>query len=168
MKKTNQIFLCCIVNILSIHLTVGRHFKGGSMSFRPIEELNNSVKFEIKTHFSWMRSNGVDFYCNQSTINSLNLLGERFNILCTVGCDKTDQILFDINNDLFTTATFCTSWSLNDDWSFGEKLTQLYLPKRNNIQLSFLSNAWISLAVNAVIPPSSSNFEFRLTFNLLR
>ena len=163
--------LITLLILICVKLTNERHFKGGSMSYKPIQKMDKSFLVEVETHFSWLRSNGPSFYCNQTMVDSSSVeLGEKFSILCSQGCDKTRQTLFDLKNNLFTTSTFCMSWSIDDDWSLGAKKTQLFLPAARNLELSFASNAWIALAQNGLHsanPASASNFELRLSLNLL-
>ena len=92
---------------------------------------------EIFFHISWRRSR-TDFFCNQSVIESGELIGEPGDLECLYGC------YYIISNVSF----MCTDFSVEEDWSFGERritYTFLFLggERRDNITIAFQGGNWI-------------------------
>lgn len=102
--------LACL-SLLS--LTSGSHFRGGSISWKPISDNGATVTVEFQAYWAWRRSfssqtcNYNDkFYlekgnffliqkivCDSSTISSGSLMGVVENIVCRVGCASTGEVI---------------------------------------------------------------------------
>ena len=86
---------------------------------------------EVFFHISWRRGTA---FCNQSVIENGNLIGESYDIDCLHGCSESP-----IANVTF----MCTSYSIEEDWSFGERRFIYTFNETSNITIAFNGNAWI-------------------------
>ena len=89
---------------------------------------------EVFFHISWRRSSGAAF-CNQSVIDSGNLIGQSDDIDCQHGCSESP-----IANVTF----MCTDYSIEEDWSFGERRFIYTFNENYDVLLAYSGPAWIS------------------------
>jgi hypothetical protein len=154
-----------------INLIISSHFHGGSISYKPVKQVGSNVEIEISTHFSWLRSRPSSlgpFYCDQPYINAKGVIGESYPLVCTIGCSIPNLNLTDTSNNLFTTSTICTAFSVAGDWSYGEKKTNILFPMSNDIEVYIFSSAWNTLVVagnGSTNLLSSLDFELKLTMD---
>ena len=103
---------------------------------------------EITFRISWRRSLA---YCDQSTIVNDQLIGANGNVQCEQGCSGT---ISDVRYR-------CTDFSIEEDWSFGERVVTYTFPEGADIiTIAFSGYAWIS--------PFSSRWRVPTTFSLAR
>ena len=105
---------------------------------------------EIFFHISWRRSFEIEVHCDQSVIVSGDQIGVDGELLCEEGCSG------EISNVLFR----CTDFSIDEDWSYGERLVAHNFTGGPRITIAFSGNAWIS-AFN-------SRWRVSTTFSLVR
>ena len=173
MKRLNSEYKLLIILFLNLfNFIISSHFRGGSMTYKPIRQVGtNNVEIEMSTHFSWLRSrpsNPGVFFCDQPYINAKGVIGETYQITCVTGCATANLALTDTTNNPFLTSTYCTAFSVADDWSFGEKKTNIIFPQSNNIEIYFYNSAWSTLVVagnGSANVPSSCAYELKLTMD---
>jgi hypothetical protein len=109
------------------------------------------IQMEITFRISWRRSFNSLAYCDQSTIVNDQLIGTNGNVQCEQGCSGT---ISDVRYR-------CTDFSVEEDWSFGERVVTYTFPEGADIiTIAFSGNAWIS--------PFSSRWRVPTTFSLLQ
>ena len=109
------------------------------------------IQMEITFRISWRRSFNSLAYCDQSTIVNDQLIGANGNVQCEQGCSGT---ISDVRYR-------CTDFSVEEDWSFGERVVTYTFPEGADIiTIAFSGNAWIS--------PFSSRWRVPTTFSLAR
>ena len=86
---------------------------------------------EVFFHISWRRSS---VFCNQSVIDSGNLIGDSDDLNCLHGCTESR-----IANVTF----MCTDYSIKEDWSFGERRFIYTFNETSNITIAFTGRNWI-------------------------
>ena len=87
---------------------------------------------EIFFHISWRRDTA---FCNQSVIDSGNLIGQSDNIDCQHGCSESP-----IANVTF----ICTAYSIEENWSFGERRFTYMFNETSSITIAYSNGQWIS------------------------
>ena len=115
---------------------------------------------EIFFHISWRRSR-TDFFCNQSVIESGELIGEPGDLECLYGC------YFPYHYNIISNVSFmCTDFSIEEDWSFGERrinyrFDQFYFfGERPDITIAFTGYNWIG--------PLHSDWSILTSFSMTR
>ena len=103
---------------------------------------------EVFFHISWRRSS---VFCNQSVIDSGNLIGQSDNIDCLHGCSESP-----IANVTF----MCTAYSIEEDWSFGERQFTYTFNETSNITLAYIGGDWIR--------PFDSSWSILTNFSMAR
>ena len=88
---------------------------------------------EVFFHISYRRDYRA--FCDQSVIESGNLTGESGDIDCLHGCSESP-----IANVKF----MCTDYSIEEDWSFGERRFTYTFNETSNITIAFTGSSWIS------------------------
>ena len=105
---------------------------------------------EISFHISWRRSFHSEAYCDQTVIDSGQLIGVEGELVCDEGC-----------SGLISDLSFrCTDFSSEEDWSFGENSILYNFTGGPNITIAFSGRAWIS--------PFSSAWRVPTSFSLTR
>jgi hypothetical protein len=104
------------------------HFRGGSISWKPIEDNETHVYIEFHSKWTWRLS-------VVSSPGTGNLINSMDPIDCRVGC----------SGSIGDTSFYETSKSQAQDWISGEKKWNLSLPKINLIRASFRSCCWVTL-----------------------
>ena len=104
---------------------------------------------EIFFHISWRRSSGGHF-CDQSIIESGTLVSGGGSLVCDQGCSGTVTGL----------QYRCTDFSVEENWSFGERRFSYSFIGGPIITVEFTGSAWIS--------PFSSSWRVSTTFSLTR
>jgi hypothetical protein len=84
------------------------------MSSRPTQDLGTSVQMEFTLRLAYRRNFSAVTFCDHTTINSGNLFAPVANILCNTGCSYANQVIG-------TTDAYCSSFSEQDNWSYGYK-----------------------------------------------
>ena len=107
---------------------------------------------EISFHISWRRSRERCF-CNQLVIDSGYLIGETENpLVCWHGCSSQSTI----SDVLFR----CTDYSIEEDWSFGERQFTYIFNEGPDITIAFPGKAWIG--------PFHSSWSILTNFSMTR
>ena len=88
---------------------------------------------EIFFHVSWRRSFDRETFCDQSIINSGTLIGEG-QLRCLSGCSGT----------ISSMSFICTDFSIEEDWTFGERLLTHTFDGGPDITIGFTGIAWIA------------------------
>lgn len=130
-------FLVCLFLASSC---LASHFRGGSISFRPLRRTGALVYGQFQTHFSWRRGYGSMTSCDQATVDRQALFGPILDITCEVGCDTPSQV---IGN----TSIICTSFSVQDDWSFGQNSFGYVLKPDTYYEVTFIGGYWVELVL---------------------
>ena len=136
MKKYLEFFLACLL----LTAATGSHFRGGSISFRPLRRSGQLVHGQFQTSFSWRRGYGTMTSCDQTIIDKRALFGPILDITCEVGCEAPSQV---IGN----TSIICTSFSAQDDWSFGQNSFEYVLKSDTYYEVSFIGGYWVELVL---------------------
>ena len=170
MKNFKPKYILLLILYLNlINLIKSSHFRGGSISYKPIIQVGSNFEIEISTHFSWLRSRTATpglYFCDQPYINAKGVVGEAFPISCVAGCPTT--ALTDTSSIQFTTSTYCTAFSVKDDWSYGEKKTNIIFQMSKNIEIYFTRTSWSTLVVvgnGSLHTASTLDFELKLTMD---
>lgn len=133
MKRKSFFFLITI-----FEFATASHFRGGSISWRPISDNNSTVTVEFRAYWSWRRSFSSQTFCNATTISSGVLMGINENIVCRIGCAKAGDIIG-------TTLMKCIAFDANEDWLRGESIFNYTIPKTSDYEASYIGSAWIGL-----------------------
>ena len=113
--RSKKAFVLLFIEILfKIQIALASHFYGGSISSRPLEDHGTLALMEFTIRFAYRRNYDSSTFCNQTTIHSLALFAPSANILCKVGCNITGEIIG-------TTSEYCSSFSEQNNWSYGYK-----------------------------------------------
>lgn len=110
--------------ILLLERSFGYHYRGGSMSAR----VTSPNQVEVTISFVWRLSG---YFCNQDTINRRTLIGPSL------------DYLYSGNLSITSAQTYCESFSIEDDWSFGKK-TFSVIPLSEPFSLTYEGCCWIS------------------------
>jgi hypothetical protein len=113
-----------ITFIIFIKIASCYHYRGGSISSRFI----NSNLTEVTISFGWRLSG---YYCDKKTINGHRLIGPFNDYLYYGGLPIT------------TVETYCESFSVEDDWSFGKRKFFVQ-PLDNSLTLTYEGCCWLS------------------------
>ena len=105
---------------------------------------------EVFFHLSWRRSYSHATYCDQSVIESGDLIGAGGRLNCEAGCSGS------ISDVQYT----CTDFSVDEDWSFGERLVTHNFTGGPDMTIAFTGGDWIS--------PFNSNWRVSTSFSLIR
>ena len=152
MKKLVDLLVSWLLVIEWLQGISGSHFRGGSISFRPLKRTGQLVYGQFHTSFSWRRGYGTMTSCDQTTIDEQALFGPILDITCEVGCDTPSQV---IGN----TSIICTSFSLQDDWSFGQNSFECVLKPDTYYEVSFIGGYWVELVLQGDLFDLSANFR---------
>ena len=87
---------------------------------------------EVSFHISWRRGTA---FCDQSVIESGDLIGESGDIDCLHGCSESP-----IANVTF----MCTAFSIEEDWSFGERQFSYTFNEISDVTLAYTGGNWIT------------------------
>ena len=109
-----------------------------------------TIQMEISFHISWRRSFNSEAFCDQSVINSGELIGVDGELTCSEGCSGS------ISRLRFR----CTDFSHEEDWSFGENTILHNFTGEPNITIAFSGRAWIA--------PFRSSWRVPTSFSLIR
>jgi hypothetical protein len=67
---------------------------------------------EFTEKFAYRRNFSPETFCDQTTINSGNLFAPVADILCRAGCNYQNEVIG-------TTDEYCSTFSVQDNWSYG-------------------------------------------------
>jgi hypothetical protein len=100
------------------------HYRGGTIAARS----SNSTQLEVKVSFGW-RLGGI--YCDYDTIRNRELIG------------PSNEYIYSEDKKVTTVFTYCESFSIDNDWSYGIKK---FVVTAFTSQISFLYEGccWIS------------------------
>ena len=106
---------------------------------------------EVFYHISWRRDSGGGGSCDQTIVNDDDhLLPGEGSLTCYEGCSGTITDL----------GYRCTDFSIEENWSFGERRFDHLFIGGPVITIQFVGNAWIS--------PFSSNWRVSTTFSIAK
>jgi hypothetical protein len=136
------------------------------MSAVPVRDNGTAVIVQFNSHFSYRRTGstlGNASWCNETTVQQNQLIGQSSPIKCRTGCTVASEI---VGNTL----VYCQAYSVEGNWSFGINSFTFTAPKSSSYQISYASGTWGRLAVvgvNATGNITSSYWEIRMAINLL-
>ena len=88
---------------------------------------------EIFFHTSWRRSS-INGFCNQSVTERGISIGYSGNLVCQHGC--SESIISNVR------PVVCTDFSIEDDWSFGERRFTDTFNETSNITIALTGGIW--------------------------
>lgn len=110
--------------ILSVQYSTCHHYRGGSISLRKI----NTSLAEVTISFGWSLSG---YFCDKETILEHKLIG------------PLNDYLYSGESPITTVETYCESYSIEDNWSFGRRKFFVE-PSENSFSLTYEGCCWIS------------------------
>ena len=114
MLLKKHLLLILLITVYKAGYILTSHFYGGSISSLPVFDQGATVTMEFTIRFAYRRDYSAATWCNDTTIDNLVLFGPSANILCKAGCITTNEIIG-------TTTEYCSSYSAQNDWSYGYK-----------------------------------------------
>ncbi|CAF5007080.1 unnamed protein product, partial [Rotaria sp. Silwood1] len=121
----------------------GAHFRGGIISWRPLNSTpsGNYAKIQIHQRYFWNRRWGSFStpYCDESDVATQTLIPVNSLMTCLQNCSSSNY------SSLSTkmTSTDCDANVLIDSWA-GERYDTLTLRLTTSITIGFVSNAWFN------------------------
>ncbi|CAF3340862.1 unnamed protein product [Rotaria sp. Silwood1] len=121
----------------------GAHFRGGIISWRPLNSTPSGSYAQILIHqrYFWNRQWGsfTPPYCSESTVAAQTLIPVSSSMTCLQNCSSSNY------SPLSTvmTSTDCDSNSLIQSWA-GERYDTVSLPLTTSITIGFVSSAWFN------------------------
>ncbi|CAF0820431.1 unnamed protein product [Adineta ricciae] len=142
---SNKVFVIWIT--LYSSLINGSHFRGGTMSWRPVSKtpLGNMVTIQIRQRWSWRLSAVA---CNQAIIAQQYPIGDPSVLYCTSGNCNFWRVPV-------TTQTYCIDFNTGIDVSYGEKYDRVSLPVGVQFSIAFSSCCWFASLVAGANSPWS-------------
>ena len=125
-------FLSIFITLNFVHTS---HFRGGSISWKPVTTYSSTVLIQFTATWSWRRSY---YFCDTSNLGSLT--GPNDDIICDTGCRIKKESIGD-------TQFYWTAFDKDEDWSLGQRVWTYTVPMTADYEASFTGNAWISLNV---------------------
>lgn len=164
MKKLKILYFCYIFLIKTIIVNTW-HFYGGTLSASPIADYGNTVQYAFKANLAYTRShycnppnNPFCQYCNISTIiNKERLSSSSFVFLCRNGCSTRP-----VNTSILSFRVICISFSVLNNWSYGEETIFVNITKTDDFQASNYGYSWIPLMIYSSI---LQGWELRIKMN---
>lgn len=98
-----------LILIFFIRKSFSSHFRGGVITWRSVEETATSVVVEFTCYWSWRNDFSAATFCDDSTIQSGNLMGINDPIICDVGCASLTTKLTTTTNAKSTTTKSTTT-----------------------------------------------------------
>ncbi|XP_053403678.1 uncharacterized protein LOC123566560 [Mercenaria mercenaria] len=132
MSASNMNILCVI--FLFVAFTSANHFRGGTISWKPIGK-QNEVEFTFKLGWALTRGPGCDETMVGKYVNNLPRSDAWY---CSRGCGPTKVWLSDVNY-------ICTAASKAQNWEQGEKSFKYTFPNEGPFTVEFTGGAWIAL-----------------------
>lgn len=130
-------------------------FRGGSAHLKTIGPISRyaSVTIDVTQRYRWRRSYELhDTYCDNSTINSREIVAAVGYFTCRNGCTGSLSV-----------GGFCTDYSVSRDWTVSERIHRISVPFARVLEASFAStHAWI----NSLVLGGGGNLEIRAKLNL--
>ena len=150
------------------------YFRGGSISASPISHSDYYVTMRFDIEFAWRRNYynilrrygrglriilGANTYCDDLFLANRNdsklNVGFGLRIYCEVGCLTPGEMIG-------TTSGYCTSYSVLDNWSIGQKSIIYNVSVTNNYQIGFTNGNWMTLQEYGYNSSLVGVWEFRL------
>ncbi|CAF3344321.1 unnamed protein product [Rotaria sp. Silwood1] len=121
----------------------GAHFRGGIISWRPLNTTPSGSYAEILIHqrYFWNRQWGsfTPPYCSESTVAAQTLIPVNSYMVCLQNCSSSNYA--SLSTEM--TSTDCDANSLIESWA-GERYDTLVLPLTTSITIGFVSSAWFN------------------------
>lgn len=149
-----------------VKISVGDHYKGGSISWKPINPTlisGSTVDIIITERHSWTFSR---YPCNDSTINSFGVYNDtQASVPATLTCIDSLATCTSANYTVINSPLYCTDFSTVFQISSGTYYTTQTLAINSNIDIAWrgvswatetLTNAW-SLVSNINLTPIPGN-----------
>eukprot|EP00118_Oscarella_pearsei_P021145 m.235962 g.235962 ORF g.235962 m.235962 type:complete len:1784 (+) comp40130_c0_seq16:813-6164(+) len=113
---------------LSVRCSLGSHFRGAIITWKPDADVPSKVVFSFK--IAWRRGTA---FCDDDTISSNTLIGESGAWACQSGC----------SGSVGSTQFFCTGFSKTEDWTQGENTFEYTFSGSGPFVISYTGSAWI-------------------------
>lgn len=137
--KHISLFLLLLLSLILSHKIESTHFRGGSISLRPVDSNGTYIIVEFSTYFAWRRDFDKTTHCDDQMIVNRTKFAPSLSIICDSGCSQPNEIIGD-------TSIACSSYSETDNWSLGQNLFNYSLPANRSVEISFKGSFWIELA----------------------
>ena len=136
--------------ILIAHLIIYFHMHFQGEHTLVCFSMHQILQMEIFFHVSWRLSFSGDAYCDQTIVESGELIGLDGALECESGC----------SGDISDMRYRCTDFSIDEDWSFGERVVVHNFTGGPEITIAFTGSEWIS--------PFDSDWRVSTSFSLAR
>jgi hypothetical protein len=149
-----QILNFLLFAVLFIKISHQSHYRGGTITARPIESTPNEVKMEFTLSFAWRLDFNKNHFCDQKTIDNNGLIGDDKTFECRKYNGTTCKQV------ISRTTVYCKFFSPTnggDNWSYGKRVFNYTLGRVKDFEASFIGSAWIALVVGG-----SGDWEVRL------
>jgi hypothetical protein len=122
--------------VLLFQMVFASHYKGGTITWRPVDEFSTAdpVEILIQEKHSWTYPR---FYCDQALIASVGLYFDAnanttYPVIACIGTCTTTGGYTPINH-----ITYCTDYNLNTGISTGAYYTKQYLYRTANLDIGY-------------------------------
>jgi len=139
MKSMNTFFL---IWILCLNTVVGDHFRGGIISWRPLDPSTNATTVQVLIYqrYFWDRLWGsFAIRCTEANVLAKTSIPVSDYVKCFQNCSGSGFTNTSVSTVL--TTTDCDPNALIRSWS-GEKYTTVSLSRTASITIGYYSNAW--------------------------
>ncbi|CAF1668514.1 unnamed protein product, partial [Adineta ricciae] len=137
--------LSFLVLLLFHDVINGYHFRGGIISWRPLNATAFGTTADILIHqrYFWWRQWGSfgGYRCTEADVNSGTLIPVNEAMICLVNCTSSNYPGGGLSTRMITTD--CQQSSKIDSWA-GEKYDTLSLLLTTSITIGYQSSAWMS------------------------
>ncbi|CAF4098017.1 unnamed protein product, partial [Adineta steineri] len=142
-------------------IVYGSHFRGGTMTWRPLNNTpsGSTVAVQVRERWSWNRayvSGVINFFCNDATIAAHGTMGISSGnyVRCYTGICS--------NWTIMDTAINCTDYSANLTVSSGEHYETQIFPLNITFSIAFSASQWFA---NIVAGKGSSPWSVACRIN---
>ncbi|CAF2851074.1 unnamed protein product [Rotaria sp. Silwood2] len=132
MTISRLLFIFLFLRVSIVH---NSHFRGGTITWRPLNNTPSGSKaqIQIRQRYSWRRGAAM---CTDTTIATRVLIGDNTAVSCVSGtCSSWSSL---------TTSTYCTDYSTLLDVSSGEKYVTKNITLGISFSIAFVSSAWFA------------------------
>ena len=130
-----MLFYTILLIFLTLNCVLTSHFRGGTISWKPVATYSTTVLVQFTATWSWRRT---AYVCQKNNLGSLT--GPSDGIICDTGCRVMGERIGDAQ-------FYCTDYDYSENWSLGQKTWTYTVPMTADYEASFTGNAWISLNV---------------------
>ncbi|CAF4028879.1 unnamed protein product, partial [Adineta steineri] len=134
------LILCTLCSVIN-----GSHFRGGIISWRPINNTASGTTTQILVHqkYFWAR-NWTSFtppYCTEANVAAQALIPVPSSMLCLANCSSSNYPSGGLS--IIMTSTDCDANPIIQTWT-GERYDTLTMPLTTSITIGYNSSAWFA------------------------